>query len=123
MKTILLVDDSSTILLSMGDILTKAGFKVEKASNGKEALTKLQSGLKPNLVITDVNMPLMNGIELVREAKKLPGMRFTPMLVLTTESQQSMRDEGKKAGATGWLVKPVNSAQLLQVVKQVVPGA
>ncbi|MET0026912.1 MAG: response regulator [Candidatus Thiodiazotropha sp.] len=123
MKQVLLVDDSTTILLSMGDILAKAGFNVEKASNGKEALSKLQGGLKPNLVITDLNMPMMNGLDLIKEARKLPGMRFTPILMLTTESQLSMREEGKKAGATGWLVKPVQPDQLLGVVKQVVPGA
>ncbi|MET0067791.1 MAG: response regulator [Candidatus Thiodiazotropha sp.] len=65
----------------------------------------------------------MNGLDLIKEARKLPGMRFTPILMLTTESQRSMREEGKKAGATGWLVKPVKPDQLLGVVKQVVPGA
>jgi two-component system chemotaxis response regulator CheY len=90
---------------------------VDKAGNGKEALVKLQGGLKPNLVITDLNMPQMNGLDLIREARKLPGLRFTPILMLTTESQQNMRDEGKKAGATGWLVKPIQAAQLLGVVK------
>ncbi len=123
MKTIFLVDDSTTILMSLGDILTKAGFSIEKASDGEAALTKLKGGLKPALIITDLNMPKMNGIELIRSARALPGMRFTPILMLTTESQQAMRDEGKKAGATGWLVKPVAPDQLLGVIKQVLPGS
>ncbi|MCB1741036.1 MAG: response regulator [Gammaproteobacteria bacterium] len=123
MKSVLLVDDSSTILLSMSEIMSKAGFKVETAANGKDALGKLQKGLKPSLVITDLNMPMMNGIELITAARKLASLRFTPILMLTTESQQTMRDQGKKAGATGWLVKPVRPEQLLGVVKQVVPGA
>ncbi len=122
MKTIFIVDDSTTILMSMHDILAKAGFKVEQANNGEAALAKLQGGLKPALMITDLNMPGMNGIELIGAARKLPGMRFTPILMLTTESQQHMREQGKAAGATGWLVKPVAPDQLLGVIKQVLPG-
>ena len=121
MKSVLLVDDARTILLSVGDIFKKENFKVETASNGKEALALLNQGLKPDLIISDVNMPVMNGIEFVREARSL--LRFTPILMLTTESQQKMRDEGKQAGATGWLVKPVDAVQLMQIVKRVVPGA
>jgi two-component system chemotaxis response regulator CheY len=123
MKTIFLVDDSATILMSLTDILTKAGFQIEKANNGEAALEKLKGGLKPALIITDLNMPKMNGLELIKAARALPGLRFTPILMLTTESQQTMRDEGKKAGATGWLVKPVAPDQLLGVIKQVLPGS
>lgn len=123
MKSVLLVDDSTTILLSMGDVLAKAGFEVLKATNGREALTKLQGGAKPSLIITDLNMPQMNGLELIGAARKLPGLRFTPILMLTTESQQAMREQGKQAGATGWLVKPIQASQLLDVIKQVLPGA
>lgn len=121
MKTVLLVDDSRTILLSIGDIMKKERFNVETASNGREALELLNKGLKPDLIISDVNMPIMNGIDFVKEARGK--LRFTPILMLTTESQQNMRDEGKKVGATGWLVKPIDAAQLLQIVKRVVPGA
>ena len=123
MKTILIVDDSATILMSLNDILTKAGFKVEQANNGDAALTKLKGGLKPALMITDLNMPKMNGIELIRATRALPGMRFVPILMLTTESQQAMRDEGKKAGATGWLVKPVAPEQFLGAIEKVLPRA
>jgi len=120
MKTILLVDDSTTILLSMSAILTKAGYGVEKASSADEGLTKFKGGLKPDLLITDLNMPGMNGIEFIKEVRKLPNQRFMPILFLTTESQQSKRDEAKAAGASGWLVKPVDAEQLVNTIKLVV---
>ncbi len=123
MKRIFLVDDSGTILMSMSGILQGAGFEVETAGDGEEALKKLNAGAKPDLIITDLNMPKMNGMELIAEVKSQSGFRFTPVLVLTTESQQDKRDEAKRLGATGWLVKPVDAEQLLQVVRQVVPGA
>lgn len=122
MKTIFLVDDSTTMLMSLSEILQKAGFKVETASNGADALKQFKSGVKPDLVITDQNMPELTGIELIRETRKLSAFRFTPILMLTTESQQAKRQEGKAAGATGWLVKPVAGKDLLAVVKQVLPG-
>jgi two-component system, chemotaxis family, chemotaxis protein CheY len=122
-KTILIVDDSATMLLSVRNNLEIAGFKVETAEDGIKALSKLKAGAKPDLVITDVNMPNMNGIELIRNIRQLPGFRFTPILTLTTESQAAKRDEGKAAGATGWLVKPVGGADLLKIIKQVLPGA
>jgi two-component system, chemotaxis family, chemotaxis protein CheY len=120
MKTILLVDDSTTILLSMSAILSKAGYGVEKASSADEGLTKFKGGLKPDLLITDLNMPGMNGIEFIKEVRKLPNQRFMPILFLTTESQQSKRDEAKAAGASGWLVKPVDADQLVNTIKLVV---
>ncbi|GIF10312.1 response regulator [Actinoplanes teichomyceticus] len=123
MTTVMLVDDSATMLMSLKAILTKAGYAVETAGHGKEALDKLGRGVKPNLIISDVNMPQMDGITFAREARKTPGMRFTPILMLTTESEQSKRVEAKNAGATGWLVKPVGPDQLLGVIKQVLPGA
>ena len=123
MKPIFLVDDSPTILMSMSDILTKAGYAVEKAASGQDALKRAQGGLAPALMITDYHMPGMTGVELIREVRKLPAFRFAPILVLTTESQQDKRTEAKAAGATGWLVKPVPADQLLQVIKQVAPGA
>ena len=122
MKTILLVDDSTTMLMSMEAVLKRQGFQVETATSGSQALTKL-STLTPDLVITDLNMPGMDGITLISELKKLPAMRFKPILMMTTESQQEKRDEAKAAGAVGWLVKPVKPEELLAVVKQVVPGS
>jgi two-component system, chemotaxis family, chemotaxis protein CheY len=123
MTTVLLVDDSATMLMSLKSILTKAGYAVETAGHGKDAMDKLGKGIKPNLIISDVNMPQMDGITFAREARKSPGMRFTPILMLTTESEQTKRAEAKSAGATGWLVKPVAPEQLLGVIKQVLPGA
>jgi len=104
----------------MSAILTKAGYGVEKASSADEGLTKFKGGLKPDLLITDLNMPGMNGIEFIKEVRKLPNQRFMPILFLTTESQQSKRDEAKAAGASGWLVKPVDAEQLVNTIKLVV---
>lgn len=122
MKKILLVDDSTTMLMSMEGVLKRNGFDVETATGGELALTKLDV-FKPDLMITDLNMPGMNGIELIKAAKTKPAMRFKPILMLTTESQQAKRDEAKAAGACGWLVKPLEPSQLTDVVKQVLPGA
>lgn len=119
MKTILLVDDSATILLSISNILMKAGYATEKAANAEEALKKLQSGLKIDLLMTDLNMPGMNGIDLIKEVRKLPAYKFVPILFLTTESQQSRKMEAKAAGASGWIVKPATADELLNTIKLV----
>ena len=122
-KTILIVDDSATMVLSVKSTLEMNGFTVVTASDGVQALAKLKGGIKPDLIITDVNMPNMDGLELIRNVKTLPGFRFTPILTLTTESQAAKRDQAKQLGATGWLVKPVSGPDLIKVIKQVVPGA
>ena len=122
-KIILIVDDSATMIMSVKSTLLMNGFVVETANDGLQALAKLKGGIKPDLIITDVNMPNMDGLELIRNVRLLPGFRFTPILTLTTESQASKRDEGKKLGATGWLVKPLSGPDLIKVIKQVVPGA
>jgi two-component system chemotaxis response regulator CheY len=122
MKTIFLVDDSATMLMSLESILKRAGFNVLTAMSGAEALSKIPAA-RPDLVITDLNMPGMDGITLIKEVKKLASMRFKPVLMLTTESQGTKRNEAKAAGATGWLVKPVKAEELIAVVKQVVPGS
>ncbi len=119
MTTIYLVDDSATMIMSTTEILKRSGFQVQSASNGLAALNELKRGL----IITDQNMPGLTGIELIREARKLAQLRFTPILMLTTESQQAKRQEAKSAGATGWLVKPVGAKDLLAVIKQVLPNA
>jgi two-component system chemotaxis response regulator CheY len=121
MKTVLLVDDSATMLMSLRQTLDMAGFKTDTATDGVIAFDKLKSELKPDLIITDINMPNMNGIEFIKKARTI--LRFTPILALTTESQQGKRDEAKQSGATGWLVKPVGGQDLIKVIKQVVPGA
>ena len=122
-KTIMIVDDSPTMLLSLHGILSKAGFTVEQARSGEEAVGALKGGLRPAMVITDFNMGAMNGIEVVRQVRRMPGLQFTPLVLLTTESQRDRRDEARSAGATGWLVKPVQAEALLQVVRQLVPGS
>lgn len=122
-KTILIIDDSSTMLMSLRNSLEIGGFNVLAASDGQLALDQLKAGAKPDLIITDINMPNMGGIEFMGKARALSGFRFTPILVLTTESQQARRDEAKKLGATGWLVKPVSGADLTKIIKQVLPGA
>ncbi|WP_137166156.1 response regulator [Salinimonas lutimaris] len=122
MSTIHLVDDSATMLMSMEMLLKRAGYTVIKSQDASAALNTLNSET-PKLIITDLNMPGMNGIELIQEVKKIGKFRFTPILMLTTESQQARREEAKRAGATGWLVKPVEPNQLLAVVKQLVPAA
>lgn len=122
MSAIHLVDDSATMLMSMEMLLKRAGYTVTKSESAEVAMTALES-ISPKLIITDLNMPGMNGIELIKTLKQQSKFRFTPMLMLTTESQQSRRQEAKAAGATGWLVKPVEPEQLLGVVKQLVPTA
>jgi len=120
MKTIFLVDDSATILLSISSILGKAGYTVEKAANAEEALKKFKAGVKIDLLITDLNMPGMNGIELIREVRKLAAYKFVPILFLTTESQQAKKVEAKAAGASGWIVKPATADELLSTIKLVI---
>ncbi|MBP0463935.1 response regulator [Roseomonas sp. PWR1] len=122
MKPVFLVDDSPTILASMESMLSRSGQPVEKAATAEEALVKLKSMPALRAMITDYHMPGMNGAALVREMRKIPAYRFLPILVLTTESEQAKRDEARAAGATGWLVKPVDSDKLMQVLRQVAPA-
>jgi two-component system chemotaxis response regulator CheY len=121
--TILVVDDSVTMVMSLKTTLALNGFQVETANNGQAALEKLKGGVKPDLILTDINMPVMGGFELIGKVRALPGFRFVPILTLTTESEASKRSEGKRLGATGWLVKPVAGNDLIKVIKQVLPGA
>jgi two-component system chemotaxis response regulator CheY len=121
-KTILIVDDSATMLMSLKSALSLGGYQVETASNGQLALDKLKAGLKPSLILTDINMPVMGGLEMIGKVRALPSCRFFPILTLTTESQSAKRDEGRRLGATGWLVKPIAGADLLKVIKQLLPG-
>ncbi len=123
MKPILLVDDSSTMLLSMSGILSRAGYACETAPNAEAAIHKVEGGLAPCLVITDSHMPGMHGVALIQQLRRLSPTRFAPMLVLTTDSEPEKRMAAKAAGATGWLVKPVSPTDLLGVVSQLVPGA
>ncbi len=119
-KMALVVDDSASMRQMVSYTLQSAGFEVIEGSDGKDALGKV-SGKSVNLVVTDLNMPVMDGITLIRELRKISSFKFTPILMLTTESQDAKKQEGKSAGATGWMVKPFNPEQLLQVVSKVVP--
>jgi len=119
----MVIDDSATMRLSLKSALELNGFKVECAGDGVLALNQLRGGVKPDLIITDINMPNMGGLEFMKNLRALPGFRFVPVLALTTESKQEKRDEAKKNGATGWLVKPVTGPDLVKVIKQVLPGA
>ena len=118
MATILTVDDSTSMRQMVSFTLKQSGFDVVEAADGVEGLQKAQS-TQFNLVITDVNMPKMNGIELVKELRGLPEYKFTPILLLTTEAGIDKKKEGKEAGATGWLVKPFNPDKLLSTIKKV----
>lgn len=122
-RTVLVVDDSVTMVMSLKATLAMHGFAVETASNGQAALDKLQAGAMPHLILTDINMPVMGGLELIGKVRAMPGFKFVPILTLTTESDNAKRDAGKRAGATGWLVKPVSGDDLVKVIRKVLPAA
>ncbi|MCB1774122.1 MAG: response regulator [Gammaproteobacteria bacterium] len=116
--SILAVDDSASMRQMVSFTLKGAGYDVVEAADGVEALN-IAKTRSVNLVITDVNMPNMDGISLIRELRALPTYKFTPLLMLTTESSADKKQQGKAAGATGWIVKPFNPEQLLNTVKKV----
>ena len=119
-KRALVVDDSLSMRQMLSFTLQQAGFDVLQGSNGKEGLQQLNGG-RVDLIITDLNMPEMDGITFIRSLRTLDTCRFTPVLMLTTESQDTKKAEGKAAGATGWIVKPFDPEKLLAVVKRLVP--
>jgi len=118
MPRILAVDDSASMRQMVGITLTGAGYQVEQAADGCEAL-EIAGKQRFDLVITDVNMPNMDGITLVRELRNLPTYKYVPLLVLTTEATTERKQQGKAAGATGWLVKPFNPDRLLATIAKV----
>lgn len=118
-KTILVVDDAASIRQVVGIALRGAGYSVIEASDGKEGLAKL-NGDKIHLIISDVNMPNMDGITFVKELKKLPAYKFTPVIMLTTESQEAKKQEGQAAGAKAWVVKPFQPQQMLAAVSKLI---
>ncbi len=118
-KKILIVDDSASVRQVVGIALRGAGYEVIEAGDGAEALGKLD-GQKIHLIISDVNMPRMDGITFVREAKKIAAYRFTPIVMLTTESAEAKKNEGRTAGAKAWVVKPFQPAQMLAAVSKLV---
>ena len=118
-KTILVVDDSASLRQVVGIALKGAGYDVMEACDGKDALGKL-NGQKIHLIISDVNMPNMDGITFVTEAKKLPDYKFTPIIMLTTESGENKKSAGQAAGAKAWVVKPFQPAQMLAAVSKLI---
>ncbi|MEI6593480.1 MAG: response regulator [Holophagaceae bacterium] len=118
-RCILTVDDSSTMRQMITFTLKGGDFEVLEAGDGVEAL-EIAQGKKLALIITDVNMPRMDGITLVHRLRALPEFKFTPILVLTTESDASMKQKGKEAGATGWIVKPFSPEKLMDTVNKVI---
>ena len=118
-KTILVVDDSASLRQVVHLTLQSAGYDVIEACDGRDALTKLD-GKKVHLIISDVNMPNMDCISLLKEVKKHPSYKFTPIIMLTTESQEAKKQEGQAAGAKAWVVKPFKPEQMLAAVSKLV---
>jgi len=121
-KTVLVVDDSVSMRQIVSFTLTGAGYQVVEAEDGKEALEKLNGGAKPNLIITDLNMPNIDGISLIKAVREMAAHKVTPILMLTTESSEDKKKEGKSVGATGWVVKPFNPDQMLATINKVMTG-
>ncbi|MBR7748226.1 response regulator [Undibacterium baiyunense] len=118
-KTVMVVDDSASVRQVVGLALRGAGYEVIEGIDGKDALSKLK-GQKVHLIISDVNMPNMDGITFVQEVKKLPMYKFTPIIMLTTESQEGKKLQGQAAGAKAWVVKPFQPAQMLAAVSKLI---
>ena len=118
-KNIMIVDDSASLRQVVGIALKGAGYDVVEACDGKDALTKLD-GRKLHLIISDVNMPNMDGLTFVKAAKQLPAYKFTPVIMLTTEAGEARKQEGQAAGAKAWVVKPFQPAQMLTAVSKLV---
>ena len=118
-KTILIVDDSASLRQVVNIALKGAGYSVVEASDGNDALTKLD-GRKVHLIISDVNMPNMDGISFVKAAKQMPLYKFTPVIMLTTEAGEAKMNEGKLAGVKAWVVKPFQPAQMLTAVSKLI---
>jgi two-component system chemotaxis response regulator CheY len=119
-RKVLVVDDSQTMRDLVSDTLKESGFQVVEGSNGKEGLDRLGAS-KVDLIISDVNMPVMDGITFVQQLRGLPSAKCTPVLMLTTETQVAKKNAAKAAGATAWLVKPFSPEQLRSVIARVLP--
>ncbi len=118
-KLVLTVDDSASIRQMVAFTLKSAGYEVMEAVDGEDGLSKAK-GRTADLILTDQNMPKMDGLTLIKSLRGIPQYRSTPILMLTTESSDAMKSAGRAAGATGWLVKPFDPAKLLEVVKKVI---
>jgi two-component system chemotaxis response regulator CheY len=119
-KTILIVDDSSSLRTVVRMALSRAGYDVLEAGDGVQALATLDKAAKVHLIVSDVNMPNMDGIRFVTQVKQHPRHKFVPVVMLTTEGQDAKKQEGRAAGAKAWIVKPFNPPQLLDAVSKLV---
>lgn len=119
-KTILIIDDSESIREVVASGLESAGYQVIKGIHGEDGLKCLREHQAVDLVITDLNMPVMDGIGFLKEVRQLPEYRYLPVLILTTESQETKKQEARQAGATGWIIKPFSNEKLVTVVKKVI---
>ena len=117
-KTIMTADDSSSVRQMVSFTLKQAGYSVVEAINGNDAISKIKT-TPIHMLISDLNMPGMDGLELIKQVRAMPQYKFIPIIMLTTESQADMKQKGKAAGATGWIVKPFQPEQLLSVIKKV----
>lgn len=118
-KSILIVDDSASLRQVVAIALKGAGYEVIEAGDGQEAIDRLD-GRKVHLIISDVNMPRMDGISMVKQIKQMPSYKFVPVIMLTTESQEAKKTEGKDAGVKAWMVKPFKPDQMLNAVSKLV---
>jgi two-component system chemotaxis response regulator CheY len=120
LRKILIVDDAVSMRQMVSFTLKQGGYEVVEAEHGQDALNKLRSNTV-DLIITDLNMPVMDGITLIRNVRKMPSMKSKPILMLTTEGLAAKKEQGKAAGATGWIVKPFDPDKLLQTLAKVLP--
>jgi len=119
-KTILTADDSASMREMISFTLRNAGYDVVEAVDGQDALAKIGTA-PPQMLITDLNMPNMDGIELIRQVRALPNCKYMPIVMLTTESHDAKKQAGRAAGASGWIVKPFRGEQLVMVAKKLLP--
>ena len=119
MKTILTVDDSSSVRQMVKFVMSSAGYAVREAEHGRDGVARVRES-QFDMIITDLNMPVMNGMDFIKEVRRIPAYKGTPIIFLTTESDPGIKQAGKAAGATGWLTKPFNQDQLLSIVKKFV---
>jgi len=120
-KRLMAVDDSITVRKVLKSTFSNAGYEVIEAEDGDDAIQKLSSG-SIDILVTDLNMPNKNGVELIKEVRQRPGNRFLPIVMLTSDTQSEMKEAGKSAGASGWITKPFKPENLLSIVKMICPA-
>ena len=119
MPLVIFIDDSETALASTRMVTNSMPIEVKQYTEAQVALAEIKAGMVPDLIITDLNMPVMNGFEFLKELREVPATKRTPTLMLTTETKPELKQQGKALGLTGWIVKPFNPAQLKQAITRV----